>query len=152
MEFFTHYVHEKGVPSALEEFIFSRKANVGTSTSTNVPPLERQPQMMSRFFNGVLHPMIHVGYGAEFHLPGMIVEGALLASIHSVATSTHSQSFSQVSHKQPLPIPFLNSYLIYHSLKKNRLPLPSSTNASSTRLVRPLGALSTTLSLHLIQR
>ncbi|PPR00213.1 hypothetical protein CVT24_004952 [Panaeolus cyanescens] len=82
LEFFTHYVHEKGVPSALEEFIFSRKANIGTSTGANVLPVHKQPQMLSRLFTGVLHPMIHVGYGAEFHLPGMIVEGLAQTAVH----------------------------------------------------------------------
>lgn len=31
--------------------------------------------MLNRFLAGVLHPIIHTGYGAEFGLPGMLVEG-----------------------------------------------------------------------------
>ena len=32
-------------------------------------------KMLSRFLAGVLHPLIHVGYGAEFGLLGMFAEG-----------------------------------------------------------------------------
>lgn len=34
--------------------------------------------MLDRFLSGLLHPMIHTGYGAEFRLPGMVVEGIYL--------------------------------------------------------------------------
>jgi len=69
MKFFTCYVQEKGISCALEDFIFSPKANFGTIS------IETKPQMLSRFLAGILHPLIHTGYGAEFNLPGMIVEG-----------------------------------------------------------------------------
>ena len=76
MNFFTSYVQEKGFSVALEDFIFSPKANLGTNESTKAQlPIEKQPRMLSRFLTGVLHPTIHIGYGAEFNLPGMIVEG-----------------------------------------------------------------------------
>lgn len=31
--------------------------------------------MLSRFIGGLLHPLIHTGYGAEFGLLGMSAEG-----------------------------------------------------------------------------
>lgn len=31
--------------------------------------------MVNRLLSGVLHPLIHVGYGIQFDSPGMIVEG-----------------------------------------------------------------------------
>lgn len=73
MNFFTCYVQEKGFSAALEDFIFSPKANLGTNEAQL--PVDKQPHMLSRLLTGVLHPMIHTGYGAEFYLPGMIVEG-----------------------------------------------------------------------------
>lgn len=65
MQFFTLYV------KAIKEFIFSHRLNLGSDT---LPP-DKQPQMLSRFLSGVLHPLIHTGYGAEFRIPGMVGEG-----------------------------------------------------------------------------
>ena len=31
--------------------------------------------MLARYHGGFLHPLIHIGYGTEFNLPGMVVEG-----------------------------------------------------------------------------
>ena len=74
MNFFTYYVQEEGFSVALEDFIFSPKANLGHGTNAQLP-VDKQPHMLSRLLAGVLHPIIHIGYGAEFNLPGMIVEG-----------------------------------------------------------------------------
>jgi hypothetical protein len=35
--------------------------------------------MLNRFLDGVIHPLIHCGYGYELGIPGMIVEGKLFA-------------------------------------------------------------------------
>lgn len=67
VQFFTDFVKDHGIPDTLEQFIFFDKYNVGAGSE--------KPWMLSRFLSGVLHPMIHVGYGAEFELPGMLVEG-----------------------------------------------------------------------------
>jgi hypothetical protein len=34
-----------------------------------------QPHMLSRFVDGIMHPLIHCGYGVEFGLKGMLSEG-----------------------------------------------------------------------------
>ena len=73
MNFFTDYVQEKGFSAALENYVFSPKANLGTYEAQL--PEDKAPHMLSRLLTGVLHPLIHIGYGAEFNLPGMIVEG-----------------------------------------------------------------------------
>lgn len=75
MQFFASYVKEKGVSASIENFVLSREANLGSGSEKAELPKEKQPQMLSRFLNGVLHPMIHTGYGAEFTLPGMVIEG-----------------------------------------------------------------------------
>ncbi|KAF8896871.1 hypothetical protein CPB84DRAFT_1781641 [Gymnopilus junonius] len=67
--FFTSYVKEKG-------------GNLGSGSVKGDLPKEKQPQMLSRFFSGVLHPLIHTGYGAEFTLPGMVVEGLAQTAVH----------------------------------------------------------------------
>jgi hypothetical protein len=63
VNFYAAYAHQHGINKTLEVFIFSKKYN-GEGT-----------EMLSRFLSGLLHPMIHAGYGAEFTLPGMLVEG-----------------------------------------------------------------------------
>jgi hypothetical protein len=83
MNFFTCYVQEKGISGALEDFIFSPKANLGAQTQL---ALDEQPQMLNRFLAGVLHPTIHTGYGAEFNLLGMVVEGLAQTAVHLVST------------------------------------------------------------------
>ncbi|KAJ8082863.1 hypothetical protein PM082_008720 [Marasmius tenuissimus] len=72
VDFFTEFVREKGIVAALETFLFSDEMNLrnaieGTNKDT--------PEMLDRFRSGLLHPLIHVGYGVEFGMPGMIVEG-----------------------------------------------------------------------------
>lgn len=70
--FFTDEVKEKGVDVIVEEYVFSQSANV-------IPGLkvEEQPAMLNRFHAGLLHPSIHTGYGLEFGIPGLVVEGRL---------------------------------------------------------------------------
>lgn len=77
LKFFSEVVKEKGPESVgvlLEEFVFSDWANYGIKTKTTSLK-NPQPKMLNRFLAGLLHPAIYVGYGAEFGLPGMVVEG-----------------------------------------------------------------------------
>jgi hypothetical protein len=68
--FFSKVIEERGVSATLEEYIFTKKYNFveGQDAST-------QPVMLARFLGGLFHAFIHVGYGAEFGIPGMVVEG-----------------------------------------------------------------------------
>ena len=69
--FFTSKLQEKSdsIPDVLEKYVFSRDANL-------VPGKDgKAPLMISRFLGGILHPLIHAGYGAEFFLPGLVSEG-----------------------------------------------------------------------------
>ncbi|KAK7047452.1 hypothetical protein VNI00_006683 [Paramarasmius palmivorus] len=74
--FFSEVVREKGGVAAVEEYVFSDWANFG---SKNVHG--KHPEMLSRFIGGLLHSVIHVGYGVEFGLPGMFVEGLAQAAV-----------------------------------------------------------------------
>ncbi|PPQ76847.1 hypothetical protein CVT26_002301 [Gymnopilus dilepis] len=74
-DFFTAYVKDKGVATSIEDYILSPEANLGFEANLSKG---KQPHMLSRFLNGVLHPLIHTGYGAEFTLPGMVVEGEMV--------------------------------------------------------------------------
>ncbi|KAK0234931.1 hypothetical protein EDD85DRAFT_841103 [Armillaria nabsnona] len=73
--FFRENIKDKGIATVLEEFVFSPSANVS-------PAGGKQPAMLKRLLSGLVHPIIHTGYGLEFGLPGMTVEGLAQASVH----------------------------------------------------------------------
>ncbi|KAF4583951.1 hypothetical protein EYR40_002449 [Pleurotus pulmonarius] len=75
LEFFKGEVQAKGFSSVLEEYVFSEKYNFSG---------DAQPQMLNRFMSGLIHPLIHTGYGAELGLPGMIIEGLAQTAVHEV--------------------------------------------------------------------
>lgn len=70
--FFTGEYEAKGPSTVLEEYVFSAAVNYPDNEKKKV-------QMLNRFLDGLLHPVIHLGYGAELGIPGMIIEGKLLA-------------------------------------------------------------------------
>lgn len=70
MNFFKAQLAEKGVSQVLEGWVFAQSANV-----VDGAPQNKQPSMLARLLDGLVHPMIHTGYGLEFGLPGMVVEG-----------------------------------------------------------------------------
>ncbi|KAI0739632.1 hypothetical protein C8Q80DRAFT_1222030 [Daedaleopsis nitida] len=79
LKFFTAALLEKGAAATLEEYVFSPKANI-EPPKAGEPPL----QMANRFLSGLLHPLIHTGYGAEFGLLGMFAEGLAETAVHLV--------------------------------------------------------------------
>ncbi|ESK87935.1 hypothetical protein Moror_10886 [Moniliophthora roreri MCA 2997] len=83
MDFFTDVVHEKGAVSALEEYVFTTKMNFGSTNKEG-----KHPEMLNRFISGVLHAIIHMGYGAEFGVPGMSVEGLAQIAVNPASNGT----------------------------------------------------------------
>jgi hypothetical protein len=81
--FFSKQIDDKGAAGTLEEFVFSEKYNFQDGRDAT-----SQPEMLFRLMDGVLHPMIHTGYGVEFGLKGMLAEGKCLE------TSGNSESTS----------------------------------------------------------
>ncbi|KAF9019801.1 hypothetical protein BDZ89DRAFT_1072726 [Hymenopellis radicata] len=77
VDFFKAKITEKGVSQVLENYVFARSANIIDGAAQN-----KQPLMLARLFDGAAHPMIHVGYGLEFGLSGMVVEGLAQAAVH----------------------------------------------------------------------
>ncbi|KAL0563909.1 hypothetical protein V5O48_018150, partial [Marasmius crinis-equi] len=76
VKFFTEVVRTQGFAFALEEYLFSSQANFASVSKDG-----KHPEMLSRFYYAGMHAMIHVGYGVEFGLPGMFVEGLALTAI-----------------------------------------------------------------------
>ncbi|KAI0776932.1 hypothetical protein BD413DRAFT_610512 [Trametes elegans] len=77
LQFFTEVLLEKGAAATIEEWVFSPKANI-EHPKPGEPPL----QMANRFLAGLLHPLIHTGYGCEFGLLGQLAEGLAETAVH----------------------------------------------------------------------
>ncbi|KAG2056639.1 hypothetical protein BDR06DRAFT_1040353 [Suillus hirtellus] len=76
--FFIKVIKEKSLSATLEEYIFSKKYNFIEGRDASA-----QPVMLARFLGGFLHAFIHVGYGTELGIPGMITpKGLALTSVH----------------------------------------------------------------------
>ncbi|EKM75588.1 hypothetical protein AGABI1DRAFT_116306 [Agaricus bisporus var. burnettii JB137-S8] len=72
--FFTGELAAKGPSAILEDYIFS--------SATNFPEGDKKVQMLNRFMDGLLHPIIHCGQGYELGIPGLIAEGLAQAAVH----------------------------------------------------------------------
>ncbi|KAF9269878.1 hypothetical protein L218DRAFT_913739 [Marasmius fiardii PR-910] len=75
-DFFMGIVSKVGGPKALEDYVFSGKANFGSKNKAG-----RYPEMLCRIQAGIMHGHIHIGYGAEFSIPGMYIEGLAEAAV-----------------------------------------------------------------------
>ena len=75
LEFFANQLVTKGVDKTLEDYIYSKGANFNDQAGTDG---SRQPEMFGRFMSGLMHPLIHTGYGLEFGLLGILAEGVPL--------------------------------------------------------------------------
>ncbi|KAI5118792.1 hypothetical protein M0805_005020 [Coniferiporia weirii] len=69
LEFFTAEVRARGVQAALEEYIFSPRANGNGN------------DMLLRTVGGALHPIIQIGYGVEFNMPSIVASGLAEAAV-----------------------------------------------------------------------
>ncbi|KAJ7023708.1 hypothetical protein C8F04DRAFT_1213242 [Mycena alexandri] len=76
--FFSDVVLRKPAHVVLEEWIFSSRVNYDTL----------KDGMFNRLLAGVMHPLIYVGFGLEFSLPGLVAEGLAHAAVHKNSTST----------------------------------------------------------------
>ncbi|KAG2048627.1 hypothetical protein BDR06DRAFT_895223 [Suillus hirtellus] len=78
-DFFALELGKKGFARTLEEYVFAPSANY---LAEPPPEGDGHPEMLSRFIGGLLHPLIHIGYGAEFGLLGMSAEGLAMTAVH----------------------------------------------------------------------
>lgn len=75
MDFFEIEINRLGIHQILEEYVFSKDVNFPDDGGV-------QPQMLNRCLDAIMHPMINIGHGLEFNMPGMVVEGLAQATIH----------------------------------------------------------------------
>ncbi|KAK7000197.1 hypothetical protein R3P38DRAFT_3328001 [Favolaschia claudopus] len=96
--FFSDLVLRKPVERVLEEWLLDRKVNFDCEK-----PGAREDGMLNRLFAGVMHPLIYVGYGLEFSLPGLVAEGLAQAAVHKNATSTLLPQYMFATSPPPTP-------------------------------------------------
>lgn len=68
LRFFQGEMDKKGWENVLNEYVFAGD--------------ERADAMLVRMFAGFLHPIIHLGFGVEFHQPAIIAEALAQAAVH----------------------------------------------------------------------
>lgn len=69
MDFFLRQIESKGLDNTVEQWLFSADVNTPQGAHGSA-------KMLIRLHAGLVHALIHVGYGVEFGLPGMVIEGA----------------------------------------------------------------------------
>ncbi|KAI0919854.1 hypothetical protein AcV5_001812 [Taiwanofungus camphoratus] len=79
LQYFISVLLEKGAAATIEEYVFSPKANIEGS---GVPRY-----MLNRVFARLVHPMIHIGYGLEFGMLGLVAEGLAQTAVHPLECS-----------------------------------------------------------------
>ncbi|KAG6807448.1 hypothetical protein H0H92_007516 [Tricholoma furcatifolium] len=84
LAFFTKAIKDQGFAPVVEQFVFSREYNV-----VGDAPTGDKPEMFNRHLGGLVHPLIHLGYGLEFKLPGIVAEGLAETAVHDVESSPH---------------------------------------------------------------
>ncbi|KIA75333.1 hypothetical protein HK57_00212 [Aspergillus ustus] len=68
LHFFTSQIDSKGWEAVVQEYVFARTPLAET--------------MFSQLYEGLLHPIIHLGFGIEFAQPSIIAEGLAHAASH----------------------------------------------------------------------
>ncbi|PPJ56000.1 hypothetical protein CBER1_03425 [Cercospora berteroae] len=68
LHFFSQETEKRGWPSVLQTYLFAGS--------------EESDRFLARHFAGVVHPIIHLGFGVEFEAPGVIAEALAQAAIH----------------------------------------------------------------------
>ncbi|KAG1764884.1 hypothetical protein EV702DRAFT_1204809 [Suillus placidus] len=79
-DFFALELGKKGFARTFGEYIFAPSANYLAEPHPEGDG--HHPEMLARFVGGLLHPLIHTGYGAEFGLLGMSAEGLAMTAVH----------------------------------------------------------------------
>ncbi|KAJ5146419.1 uncharacterized protein N7515_000983 [Penicillium bovifimosum] len=68
LAFFQQELDAKGVGSVLTEYVFAGD--------------QRAESMLCRLFGGLIHPLIHLGFGLEFNQPAIVAQALAQAAVH----------------------------------------------------------------------
>ncbi|KAJ8519189.1 hypothetical protein ONZ45_g3842 [Pleurotus djamor] len=78
--YFAEVLQRSTISEVLEKYFFSKEMNFDAGKKAH-------PELLSRFFHALIHQLIHIGYGLEFNIPGLIIEG-LAGAVIRKASST----------------------------------------------------------------
>ncbi|KLO08383.1 hypothetical protein SCHPADRAFT_893940 [Schizopora paradoxa] len=136
LKYFSYMFAEKedlDMGEEVENFIFSEKYNFDRARKGGDQP---QPQMLNRFLAGLLHPIIHTGYGVEFGLRGTLAEGLAQVSVHRVeAPKLIPESFFDFSEPGSTgAVSYLTSMLPRLSLRQPSATADSAATGDSGHL------------------
>lgn len=73
--FFKEEIDDKGWQAVLNEYVFKGD--------------DQADDMLVRMFGGILHPIIHLGFGIEFGQPAIIAEALAQAAVHDNWEASH---------------------------------------------------------------
>ncbi|KAJ5665229.1 uncharacterized protein N7477_007677 [Penicillium maclennaniae] len=68
LAFFQEEIDLKGVGDVLNEYVFAGD--------------DRAESMLCRLFGGLIHPLIHLGFGIEFNQPAIVAQALAQAAVH----------------------------------------------------------------------
>ncbi|KAJ5906668.1 Oxidoreductase ptaJ [Penicillium subrubescens] len=68
LSFFQRQIDEKGVDAVLNEYVFAGN--------------EQAENMLCRVWGGLIHPLIHLGFGLEFNQPAIVAQALAQAAVH----------------------------------------------------------------------
>ncbi|KAF9530026.1 hypothetical protein CPB83DRAFT_834605 [Crepidotus variabilis] len=90
-KFFTKQVTELGIPATLEKYVFNEDAN---QDGTN---------MLTRVCSGAVHPLIQIGYGAEFGHEALVATGLAQAATNTPIQGSVA-TFDKVTPEQSISL------------------------------------------------
>ncbi|VDB98220.1 unnamed protein product [Peniophora sp. CBMAI 1063] len=141
MIYFCKALSTSSPTEVLSKYIFSSAYNY----NANLAPDEQQPAMLDRFLAGIVHPLIHVGYGVEFGIVQQIADGLAHTAIHSAIQgsilpseffTSHDpllRGLSSEKHQTTRPpfLSFLSDILTESRLSETALKPPHEDKASA---------------------
>ncbi|KAF2168955.1 hypothetical protein M409DRAFT_65293 [Zasmidium cellare ATCC 36951] len=96
---------------------------------------ERAEQMLLRMFAGLLHPIIHLGFGVEFEQPAIIAEALAQAACHNNSMGDFLLSSEKAAQEQPqTPKPIVQLLDEIHADQTSNTPKPIQHYASQIHI------------------
>ncbi|CCM00189.1 uncharacterized protein FIBRA_02217 [Fibroporia radiculosa] len=131
LQHFHKVVLEKGASAAMEEYLFSPAANFSETQS------DSQRQMLTRTFSMLFHPMIYLGYGLEFGIPGLVAEGLAQIATHPLQGEglITREEFRTQSGVTTGASGFVSSFASLLLNKERSLSAPKSTNVHALTIL-----------------
>ena len=103
----TEHLGEKEYYSDYLDFMIGEVEKLGRVGAVEKYAFDEQYSMLARFLAGIYHPFIHIGYGLEFGIDGMVAEGLAQMCVHedlNKALILQEMKMSKSSNTTPLEL------------------------------------------------